>query len=93
LITLEIRLFNKPNTYATPNGFRFELTVPKGITFPELLEMLGIPDKGVFLAFRNGRNINLFQKNDSLENGEVIALAGPYPTGRVMARPLSDISR
>lgn len=88
MITLKIRLFNKLNTYATNNGDRFELVVPKGITFSELLEMLRIPEKEVFLAFRNGRNIKLFPVNDRLKNGEIIALSGPVPYSQGYGSPV-----
>jgi len=88
MITLEIRLFNKLQGFAINGNHRFELSVPRGITYLDLLGKLRIPAEDVYLAFRNGRNIELFPEDDILQNGEIIALSGPVPYSRGYGSPV-----
>ena len=88
MVTFEIRLFNKLQTYARNGKHRFELSVPGEITFRDLLGKLGIPAREVYLALRNGRNIELFPEDDVLQHGEIIALSGPVPYSRGYGSPV-----
>lgn len=88
MIKLEIRLFNKLYKFARNGAHRFELDVPQDTTYSGLLEILNIPENEVFLALRNGRNIELFPRNDILNNGETIALSGPVPYSRGYGAPV-----
>lgn len=88
MVTFEIRLFNKLQTYARDGKYRFELSVLREMTFRDLLGRLGIPAWEVFLAPRNGRNIELFPEDDVLHHGEIIALSGPVPYSRGYGSPV-----
>lgn len=88
MIRLHVRLFNRMRQYADDGRDRFELSVPDRITYSHLLEILKIPEKDVFVAFRNGRNIALFPGNDILTDGDVIALSGPVPFSRGYGAPV-----
>ena len=88
MVTLEIRLFNKLQSYAKNGEYRFYLSVPQRVTYHDLLNLLKIPENDVFLALRNGRNIELFPRDDLLDNGEIIALSGPVPYSRGYGSPV-----
>ena len=88
MITLEIRLFNKLQGYAADGRHRFALAVPAGTTIRELLDRLKIPAGEVYLALRNGRNIELFPDGDSLRDGEIVALSGPVPYSKGYGSPV-----
>lgn len=87
MITLEICLFNKMSRYATGKS-RFQLAAPESVTYPALLKMLKIRSNDVFVAFRNGRNVELFPEDDTLSDGDTIALSGPVPFSRGYGAPV-----
>ena len=88
MITLEIRLFNLLRRYAQETSPYFKLSVPEGTTYAKLLGTLKIPEKEVFLALRDGRNIELLASDEVLRNGEVVALSGPVPFSRGYGAPI-----
>jgi hypothetical protein len=88
MVTLEIRLFNRLQRFAKNGEYRFHFSVPQQLTYHDLLNLLKIPENEVYLALRNGRNIELFPRDDLLGNGEIIALSGPVPYSRGYGSPV-----
>jgi len=86
--TLEIRLFNRLEKYAPNGSTRFSLATNDSLSFEQLLNRLNIPLNEVFLAMRNGRNIELFSSDDVLSDGDVIALSGPVPYSKGYGSPV-----
>ena len=83
-VTIEARLFNSLTRYA-PRGARFRrVSLPAGSTVGDLLKLLSIPLRDVFLVLRNGRDVtpSLYgglNTETVIDEGDVIALSGPVP--------------
>jgi hypothetical protein len=84
-LTIEVRMFNSTARYSNGNGGRFPLTVEPGATVGDVLSILGVPAREVFLVMVNGRDITPGLISDpvrtgyELDDGDVLALSGPVP--------------
>lgn len=83
-LTIELRLFNTLSRYGGKNGSGEQLEVPAGSTVGDIIKMLNIPRRKVYLALRNGRDVSPGLYGDInmeafLEEGDVTALSGPVP--------------
>ena len=82
--TIEARLFNSLSRYA-PKGATFQrLSLPAGSTVGDLVKLLSIPLRDVFLVLRNGKDVtpSLYggiNTETVIDEGDVIALSGPVP--------------
>ena len=83
-VTIEARLFNSLSRYA-PEGQRNQrLNLPAGSSLGDLMKLLSIPPREVFLALRNGRDVTAslyggVNTEAVIGEGDVIALSGPVP--------------
>lgn len=83
-VTIEARLFNSLRRYA-PEGQRVQrLTLPAGSSVGDLMRLLSIPARDVFLVLRNGRDVTAslyagLNTEAVIGEGDVIALSGPVP--------------
>jgi hypothetical protein len=84
-IEIEVKFFNSLAAFAGGRGPRFRLALGEGATVGEVLALLGVPLREVFLAFVNGRDVTpgllgaALRTGHELENGDVLALSGPVP--------------
>lgn len=91
-MAIEVRLFNSLSRHA-PNGRPvLRLEACDDCTVRDIAERLGIPESSIFVAFRNGRNVELAADGDRLavpvRDGDVIALSGPVPWSRGYGAPV-----
>lgn len=85
-IEIEIRLFNSLTRHAGKAGPVRRLSLGAGATVGEVVDLLGLPPKDVFLVLRNGRDVSpglygggLFNREVVLDDGDVVAFSGPVP--------------
>jgi len=84
-IEIEVKLFNSLAAFGGGRGPRFCLTLGEGATVAEVLALLGVPLREVYLAFVNGHDVTpglvgaALRTGHELENGNVLALSGPVP--------------
>lgn len=83
-VTVEARLFNSLSRYA-PRGTRFpRISLPAGSTVGDLMRLLSIPTRDVYLVLRNGKDVTAslyggINTESVIDEGDVIALSGPVP--------------
>ena len=84
-IQVEIKLFNSLAVFGGARGSRFRLAVEEGTTIGDVLALLRVPRKEVYLAFVNGRDVTpglvgaALRTGHELDHGDVLALSGPVP--------------
>lgn len=85
-IRVEVRLFNSLARYAGGDSSGRTLELAAGATVGELMALLDLPRREIFLVMRNGRDISpgLYEAGQVnvdavLEDGDAIAFSGPVP--------------
>lgn len=83
-VTIEARLFNSLSRYAPPGTHFQRLSLPAGSTVGDLMRLLSIPVREVYLVLRNGRDVTAslyggINTETVIDEGDVIALSGPVP--------------
>lgn len=83
-VTIEARLFNSLSRYAPPGAHFQRLSLPAGSTVGDLMRLLSIPVREVYLVLRNGRDVTAslyggINTETVIDEGDVIALSGPVP--------------
>ena len=85
-VRIEVRLFNSLTKFAGVAGPRCTLALRAGATVGDLIDELRLPAPEIFLVLRNGRDVSpglygggLFNREASLEDGDVVAFSGPVP--------------
>ena len=88
MIEIEVRLFNSLAKYRAHS-----LRMAAATTVGEVLARLAIPEREVYLALLNGRNImhslgGEVERGCRLADGDVLALSGPVPFSRGYGAPV-----
>lgn len=83
-VTIEARLFNSLSRYAPRGASSQRVSLPAGSTVGDVIRLLAIPVREVFLVLRNGRDVtpSLYAEINTetvIDEGDVIALSGPVP--------------
>ena len=85
-IEIEVRLFNSLVRHGGAEGPVRRITLPAGATVGEIVSLLGLPPRDVFLVLRNGRDVSsglygggLFNREAVVDDGDVVAFSGPVP--------------
>lgn len=92
MIEIEVHLYNSLTRYAA----KFEplrLSFPAGTSPAEVTRRLGIPEREIYVAWHNGRNImtafgGSFEGGVELRDGDRLALSGPVPFSRAYGAPV-----
>jgi hypothetical protein len=83
-VIVEARLFNSLSRYAPPGVSLQRLSLPAGSTVGDLVKLLSIPVREVYLVLRNGRDVTAslyggINTEAVINESDVIALSGPVP--------------
>ncbi len=83
-ITIEVRLFNSLTGFGGGNGPVQHLTLPFDGCLGNIIQHFSIPEKKVFLALVNGRDVTpelngRLDLDRPLDDGDIVALSGPIP--------------
>jgi len=83
-ITIEVRLFNSLTGFDSGNGAVQRLPLPLDGCLGDVIAHFSIPEKKVFLALVNGRDVTpqlngRLPLDRSLNDGDIVALSGPVP--------------
>ena len=92
MIEVEVHLYNSLVRFVS----RYEplrLALPEGAVPAEVARRLGIPEREIFAAWRNGHNIlqsfgGSFEEGVVLDDGDRLALSGPIPFSRAYGAPV-----
>ncbi len=92
MIEVEVHLYNSLVRFVR----RYEplrLSLPEGAVPAEVARRLGIPEREIFAAWHNGRNIlksfgGSFEDGVVLGHGDRLALSGPIPFSRAYGAPV-----
>lgn len=93
-INIEVRLFNSLQKYVGPDGWRSRHDLPAGATVGDLVKLLGVPAREVFVVFCNGRDVTRglvgapINLERALDDGDVVALSGPVPYSYGLGAPV-----
>lgn len=92
MIEVEIHLYNSLAKYVARYA-PFQLVLPSGTPPAEVAQRLGIPEREIFAAWQNGRNIlksfgGSFEEGVRLDNGDRLAFSGPIPFSRAYGAPV-----
>jgi hypothetical protein len=92
MIEIEVHVFNSLVKFVG----RYEplrVSLPTGARPSEVAQRLGIPEREIYAAWRNGENILTtfggdFERHVVLEHGDRLALSGPIPFSRGYGAPV-----
>ncbi|MBZ0125146.1 MAG: hypothetical protein K8F32_02120 [Rhodocyclaceae bacterium] len=92
MIEVEVHLYNSLVCYV-PKYEPLRLLLPEGAAPAEVARRLGIPEREIFAAWRNGHNIlksfgGSFEEGVVLDDGDRLALSGPIPFSRAYGAPV-----
>ncbi|MBX3676212.1 MAG: hypothetical protein KF853_04245 [Rhodocyclaceae bacterium] len=92
MIEVEVHLYNSLVRYV-PRYEPLRLTLPEGAVPAEVARRLGIPEREIYAAWRNGHNIlqsfgGSFEEGVQLDHGDRVALSGPIPFSRAYGAPV-----
>lgn len=100
MIQVEVHLFNSLTRYVAEYDRRkspwdepLRLSLPAGTHPAEVARRLGIPEREIYVAWHNGRNIMTtfgggFEEGVVLTDGDRLALSGPVPFSRAYGAPV-----
>ncbi len=85
-IACEVRLYNSISRIAGGGHDGIAMSLPAGSSIGDLLEMLAVPAKEVFLVLVNGKDItpSLYggvRTDYCIQDGDRVAFSGPVPYG------------
>ncbi|MEW5887752.1 MAG: hypothetical protein AB1768_01685 [Pseudomonadota bacterium] len=92
MIEVEVHLYNSLTKYGAALQ-PLRLRLPRGTQARALPGRLGIPEREIYVAWRNGRNImtafgGAVEDNVTLDHGDRVAFSGPIPFSRGYGAPV-----
>lgn len=95
VIRVEARFFNSLARFSGTDGLCRAMEMPAGATVGDLIALLKLPVRDIFLVLRNGRDITpgLYQggvvnMRVVLDDGDTIAFSGPVPYSWAYGAPV-----
>lgn len=92
MIEIEVHLYNSLVRYVAKYE-PLRLAMPAGAPPAEVARKLGVPEREIYAAWHNGRNImttfgGRFEDGVVLNDGDRLALSGPVPFSRAYGAPV-----
>ncbi|MCC6657554.1 MAG: hypothetical protein IT512_05150 [Rhodocyclaceae bacterium] len=92
MIEVEVHLYNSLVRFVRKYE-PLRVSLPEGAPPAEVARRLGIPEREIFAAWRNGHNIlksfgGSFEDGIVLGHGDRLALSGPIPFSRAYGAPV-----